>query len=109
MQYVFHDYVLDMARRELRGAAGPLSLEPKAYQVLGYLVQHRDRVVTREELLEQVWPGVCVDDSAVARCIRIIRQAVSVTFQIKWRGFGSWPLCVEHTAPQTVGLVSLTG
>lgn len=76
MYYLFGDCVLDLQRRELRRVDVTVSLEPKIYQVLVYLVQYRDRVVTREELLEQLWPGVYVDDSAVARCIRTIRRAV---------------------------------
>jgi DNA-binding winged helix-turn-helix (wHTH) protein len=76
MQYAFADCVLDTEGRELRRAGVPVKLEPKVYQVLVYLVQHADRVVTREELLDQVWPEVYVAPTAVARCITSIRQAV---------------------------------
>ena len=54
----------------------PLPLEHKAYQVLVYLVQHADRLVTKRELLDAVWPEVYINDSAVARCIGAVRQAV---------------------------------
>src|SRR5262249_34799622 len=76
MLYVFGEYVLDTHRHELRQAGVPVPLEPKAYQLLTYLVQHRDRLVTKAELLEQVWPDVYVADTAVARCLTAIRKAV---------------------------------
>src|SRR5919197_3234301 len=76
MLYVFGDYVLDTERRELRRAGVPVPLEPKAYQLLTYLVQHRGRLVTKAELLDQVWPDVYVADTAVARCLTAVRQAV---------------------------------
>jgi len=76
MLHVFGEYVLDTQRRELRCAGVPVKLEPKAYQILTYLVQHRGRLVTKAELLKQVWPGVYVADTAVARCLTAIRQAV---------------------------------
>ena len=70
------DYVLDTQRHELRQQGVPVPLERKAYQVLLYLVQQADRLVTKGELLEAVWPAVYVNDSAVARCIGAVRQAV---------------------------------
>lgn len=75
MQYAFDDCVLDTERYELRRAGVPVKLEPKVYKILVYLVQHANRVVTREELLEHVWPEVYVVHTAMARCITAIRQA----------------------------------
>jgi predicted ATPase/DNA-binding winged helix-turn-helix (wHTH) protein len=54
----------------------PVKLERKVYQVLAYMVQHRERLVPREELLEHVWPGVYVAEVAVTRCIAALRKAV---------------------------------
>jgi DNA-binding winged helix-turn-helix (wHTH) protein/predicted ATPase len=76
MLYTFHDYVLDPQRHELRQQGVPVPLERKAYHVLVYLVQRADRLVTKRELLEAVWPEVYVNDSAVACCIGAVRQAV---------------------------------
>jgi DNA-binding winged helix-turn-helix (wHTH) protein len=76
MQYAFADCVLDTERRELHRTGLPVKLEPKVYQVLVYLVQHADRLVTRDELLDHVWPAVYVAHTAVARCITAVRQAV---------------------------------
>lgn len=76
MQYVFGAFVLDTDQYELRCHGELVALEPKAYQVLTYLVQHRDRLVTQDELLAQAWPDVAVDRLAVARCISLIRRTV---------------------------------
>ncbi len=76
MQYVFGAFVLDTEQYELQCNGEPVALEPKAYQVLICLVQHRDRLVTQDELLAQAWPDVAVDRLAVARCISSIRRAV---------------------------------
>jgi len=63
MLYTFGDYILDTARRELRRQGCPVPLEPKGYQVLLYLVQYSERLVTKDELLEHVWPEVYVIDT----------------------------------------------
>ena len=76
MIHAFGDFQLDEERYELRRAGTPIRLEPKAFRILAYLIQHRDRVVTRDELLEQFWPGEFVTASAPAHCIVKARQAV---------------------------------
>jgi class 3 adenylate cyclase/tetratricopeptide (TPR) repeat protein len=76
MIYAFGDVELDEARYELRRAGAPIRLEPKAFRVLAYLIQQRERAVARDELLRQFWPGECVTDSALAHCIVKARQAV---------------------------------
>ena len=55
MRYTFATYVLDTQRHELRQQGVPVPLEHKAYQVLVYLVQQADRLVTKHESLEAVW------------------------------------------------------
>ena len=60
----------------LRRAGVPIKLEPKAFKILAYLIQHRDRVVTQDELSEKLWCGECVTESALTRCIVKARQAV---------------------------------
>ena len=75
MIYAFGDFELDEERYELRRTGAPIRLEPKPFRVLAYLIQHRDRVVTRDELREQFWPGEFVTDSALAHCVVKARQA----------------------------------
>jgi DNA-binding winged helix-turn-helix (wHTH) protein len=76
MLYAFGDAILDTQRHELRLADQSVKLEPKAYQVLVYLVHQHGRVVSKEELLAALWPGANVHESAVPRCISAIRQAM---------------------------------
>ena len=74
--YVFGAYTLDTQRYELRRAGEPLPLEPKVFDVLTYLVQHCDRLVSKDELLEQVWCGAIVGEAALVRCIVAARKAI---------------------------------
>ena len=79
MVYRFHDYTLDPAGREVRHGTHRLALEPKVFQVLLYLLEHRDRVVPKAELLEQCWPETFVSESALTRCLARLRKAVQPT------------------------------
>src|SRR6266567_4997927 len=76
MVYHFHDYTLDSASREVRHGAHRLALEPKVFQVLLYLLEHRDRMVPKAELLEQCWPETFVSESALTRCLARLRKAL---------------------------------
>ena len=75
MRYVFGDYTLDTDRYELRRAGTPVSLGPKPFALLTYLLQHRDRAVAKEELLAQLWPQQFVSESArppaCSSCVRL--------------------------------------
>jgi two-component system alkaline phosphatase synthesis response regulator PhoP len=53
--YQFGDVVIDFERAEVRKGGEPLALAAKELQLLRYLIHHRDRVVPREEILQQVW------------------------------------------------------
>jgi TolB-like protein/Tfp pilus assembly protein PilF len=72
----FGDYRLDIARRELRRGSEIVSLEPKAFDLLTYLVQHRDRVVSKDELLQEVWGGRIVSETALTTRINAVRRAL---------------------------------
>lgn len=84
MIYTFGDFELDEERYELRRAGRPIRLEPKAFRALLYLVQHRERVVPRDELRGQFWPGEFVTDSALAHCIAKARQGVDDNGAVQW-------------------------
>lgn len=70
----FGDLTVDPAAGEMTGPAGREQLDPKVMQVLVVLVQHAGNVVSRHELLEQVWPDVVVGDDVVSRCIYQLRR-----------------------------------
>jgi DNA-binding response OmpR family regulator len=76
MIYHFGPYQLDGQRGELRCAHHPVVIEPKVFDVLVYLIEHRDRIVTKEELLEHCWAGTFVSEAALTRCLAKVRKAV---------------------------------
>jgi DNA-binding winged helix-turn-helix (wHTH) protein/class 3 adenylate cyclase len=76
MRYTFGNWELDLHLYELRRDGSPVKLEPQAFNMLAYLLQHRDRVVTRQELLEHLWVGQFIGDSAIERCVMAARKAV---------------------------------
>src|SRR5262249_10909702 len=74
--YRFEDYSLDPDRRELRRGAQVIAVEPLVFDLLEYLVRNRERVITKDDLIEAVWHGRIVSDSAIASRINAARQAV---------------------------------
>ncbi len=72
----FPPFRLDRASQRLYRQAVPVPLRPKAWAVLQYLAEHPGRLVTKEELLEAVWPGTWVSDTVLKVCIREIREAL---------------------------------
>jgi len=72
MRWTFDDCVLDMARRELRRAGVPTAVEPQVFDLLVYLIRNRARVVSKDDLLEAVWHGRIVSDSALANRINAL-------------------------------------
>jgi predicted ATPase/DNA-binding winged helix-turn-helix (wHTH) protein/class 3 adenylate cyclase len=79
MIYSFGDYELDTQLYELRQAGKSLKVEPKVFDVLAYLVQHRDSVVSKEELLERLWPDQYISEATLSGCITAVRKAVGDT------------------------------
>ena len=76
MALAFGDHRLDIARRELRRGAEIVALEPKAFDLLVFLVQNRDRVVSKDDLLWAVWDGRIVSESALTTRINAVRRAL---------------------------------
>ncbi len=74
--YIFGEWELDTRLSELRCAGKPLTLEPKVFDVLLYLIEHRERVVSHEELMQHVWSGQPIRDATLVRCIRAARRAI---------------------------------
>ena len=76
MQFRFGDHLLDVARRELRRGGELITLEPQVFDLLVYLVRNRDRVVTKDDLLDSVWSGRVVAESALTTRINAARRAI---------------------------------
>jgi len=79
LRYHFGDCTLDTDRRELRRPGGPVSVEPQVFDVLEFLIQNRDRVVSRDALIEAIWAGRIVSESALTTRINAVRSAIGDT------------------------------
>src|SRR6266545_7508710 len=75
----FGDYELSLERLELRHGDTIVGIEPQVFDVLAYLLRHRDRVVSKSELLDNVWGDRFVSDSALTSRIKSARRAVGDT------------------------------
>ncbi len=76
LKFHFGDMVLDAERRELRSGARLIAIEPLAFDLLEFLIRHRDRVSSRDDLLAGVWGGRIVSDSAIGARINAARRAI---------------------------------
>ena len=75
-RFAFDAYALDVARRELRHGAELLPVEPQVFDLLVFLIQHRDRVVGKDDLIEGVWGGRIVSESTLTSRINAVRRAI---------------------------------
>lgn len=76
-RYVFAGYRLDLQTRVLLGPDGtPVVLTAKAFDVLGHLLEHRDRVVDKAELLDAVWRGRVVEENSLTQAVSMLRRAL---------------------------------
>jgi pimeloyl-ACP methyl ester carboxylesterase/DNA-binding winged helix-turn-helix (wHTH) protein len=76
MRFLFGDYTLDVDRRELRCRDALVAVEPQVFDLLLHVIRNRDRVVSRDDLLESVWNGRIVSDSTVGQRINAARRAI---------------------------------
>jgi class 3 adenylate cyclase/DNA-binding winged helix-turn-helix (wHTH) protein/predicted ATPase len=89
----FADCVLDTHLYTLQRAGQSTRLAPKVFEVLCYLIEHRDRVVSKQELCEQVWEGLAISDATLESCLRAVRLTVGDSGQAQriiqtQRGYG---------------------
>lgn len=76
MQFVFRDYVLDPGRRELTRGSEAIAVGPQVFDLLVHLVQNRERVVSKDSLLQAVWGGRIVSESTLTSHINAVRRAI---------------------------------
>lgn len=76
MRYGFDGFELDAGRYELRRDGEPCRLEPLVFDLLHFLVRNPGRVLTRDEIVDQVWQGRAVSDATIAGCVKAARRAL---------------------------------
>lgn len=76
MRFVFEDYAFDTDRRELRRGAEIVSVTPQAFDLLDYLIRNRERVVSKDDLIDAIWNGRSVSDAALTTRLNAARSAV---------------------------------
>jgi TolB-like protein/tetratricopeptide (TPR) repeat protein len=76
MRFIFGDYVLDAARRELRRTGELIAIEPQVFDLLLHLLKNRDRVVSKDDLIKNVWKGRVVSDATIDSRVKAARHAV---------------------------------
>jgi pimeloyl-ACP methyl ester carboxylesterase/DNA-binding winged helix-turn-helix (wHTH) protein len=103
--YAFGDYELDTRQHELRHSGVVCHIEPQVFDVLAYLLAQRDRLVTKEELLDSVWGHRFVAPATLNSRIKLARQAVGddgaaqrVVKTVHGRGFRIIAEVVERPA-----------
>jgi TolB-like protein/DNA-binding winged helix-turn-helix (wHTH) protein/Tfp pilus assembly protein PilF len=74
----FDRFQLDLRRGTLRSAEGEIALRPKTYSLLCYLLANAGRLVSKDELLEQVWAGTVVTEDSVVQCVGELRTALGL-------------------------------
>jgi len=79
MPLLFGDCRLDLLRRELHRAGHLVHIEPQVFDVLAYLITHRDRAVSKQELFEKVWGDRFVTDSTLSSRLKMARRAIGDT------------------------------
>ena len=76
MRFRFGEYELDTEARTLQQRGKRVRVQAKVFDLLAYLIEHRERVASIDELLDALWPGVSVSASALSRAVHKARQAV---------------------------------
>ena len=74
--YAFGDVRVDLRRMLVTVRGGPVALEPKSFDVLRYLIEHRDRLVGKDELLNAVWGDTFVTPNVLTRAVAQLRRAI---------------------------------
>ena len=112
MLYKFDSFVLDSDRFTLSRDGVEQHVEPQVIELLLYLVVNRDRLVTREELIDTVWKGRLVSDSAISGRIKVARRVLGddgrrqrLIRTVHKKGF-SFVASVESGSPQAAGRVA---
>ena len=76
MIYAFGRYHLNTETHELHCCGDRCRIDTRAFEVLRYLIEHRDHTVSRDELVENLWPNQSISESVISNCIMMARRAI---------------------------------
>jgi adenylate cyclase len=76
LRYLFEDYAFDPDRRELYRGADVVRIAPQVFDLLDYLIRNRERVVSKDDLINAVWNGRSVSDAALTTRLNVARSAI---------------------------------
>jgi adenylate cyclase len=76
LRYLFEEYAFDPDRRELFRGADAVSIAPQVFDLLDYLIRNRERVVSKDDLINAVWNGRSVSDAALTTRLNVARSAI---------------------------------
>src|ERR687893_238538 len=76
MMFLFGDHELDLRQQELRCGGSVVHIEPQVFDVLAFLIENQDRIVSKDEILDKVWQGRFVSEAALSSRINAARKAI---------------------------------
>jgi TolB-like protein len=76
LRYLFEEYALDTDRRELHRGTDVVSVAPQVFDLLDYLIRNRERVVSKDDLINAIWNGRSVSDAALTTRLNAVRSAI---------------------------------
>ena len=79
LRYLFEEYAFDTDRRELHRGADVVSVAPQVFDLLDFLIRNRERVVSKDDLINTIWNGRSVSDAALTTRLNVARSAIGDT------------------------------
>jgi TolB-like protein/DNA-binding winged helix-turn-helix (wHTH) protein len=79
MLYRFAEFEIDVSQQELRRLGEPVHIEPQVFDLIVHLVRNRDRIVSKDELIETIWNGRIISEAALSSRINGARRALGDT------------------------------
>ena len=76
LRYLFEEYAFDTDRRELHRGADVVSVAPQVFDLLDYLIRNRERVVSKDDLINAIWNGRIVSDAALTTRLNVARNVI---------------------------------
>jgi TolB-like protein len=76
LRYLFEEYAFDTDRRELHRGADAVSVAPQVFDLLDYLIRNRERVISKDELIDAIWEGRIVSEAALTTRLNVARSAI---------------------------------